>query len=598
MLTDVLTTPHISLRLLATTDIHAHLLPHDYVKDCPAPGIGLAGIATLIDIARAEAAREGISTLLLDNGDLLQGTPLADYLAQVPVNADHPIVASLNHLDYDAVGLGNHDFDHGVKYLNQVADALKMPVVCTNLSGDDVCAILPSTVIPCKLPSGEVLQVGILSVVPPLTAVWNRQNLGPKNRIASVQKTLETAIPKLRQQGADIIVVLAHMGVGQPDDLEASAVGLAQIPGVDALITGHTHRRLPGPEYIGRTGVDAQTGLLESVPAIMAGHSGSDLAVMDLELAPTPAGGWTVLSHTSALRPNLQQTPQDSTIGQIVRPAHNRVRRQLAQKVGTLERAMHSCFALVTPAPTSGLIAAAKMRLMQRELAGTEYSDLPLLCSAAAHASGGRGGPEHFLHLPAGPVLRRHIAGLSPFANQLVAVRANGAKLRAWLEHSARIFAQLSPNAPNQALIDAAVPGFHFDTIFGLEYLIDPTARLGHRIRDLSHNGRPLRDDQHFALVTNQFRAAGGGSYAPTPDHDVLARSTIPLPEALIARLMDRDIKILPEQPPWQFAPLGGAQAVFYTSHLATEHLDDIAHLSPQVIGHTDTGFVELRVTL
>ena len=206
------------LRVLATTDLHMQLRGFDYVTETPTHHAGLAGIATLIAQARAEARDLGVASVLLDNGDTLQGNALASWLAHQPVKPDHPIVSVMKTLAYDVIGVGNHDLDHGLPYLLEVAQCLKMPVVASNLSGPNLAPLLKNALLPCALPlsgdqKAETLTLGILSVLPEQTAIWNRPVLSGKAEVTPIISTLKTGIADLRAQGADVILVLAHMGI-------------------------------------------------------------------------------------------------------------------------------------------------------------------------------------------------------------------------------------------------------------------------------------------------------------------------------------------------------------------------------------------------
>ena len=595
-----------TLRLLATTDLHGHLFAHDYIKDIAAPGTGLAGIATLVAEARAEAKRDRAACILVDNGDTLQGTPLAEHLAAHPVTADHAIAASLAELRYDAIGIGNHDFDYGLTYLREVAGHIGAPMVCSNVQGIPLDPICTHALVTCSLPDSDgthehQLRIGILSVIPTLTSVWNRHTLGQDARVEPSAACLERRVAQLRQEGAGLIVVLAHMGMGDHADIDtaqAGALALRDVTGVDVLITGHTHRRLPGADYAGRDGIDATLGRVGKIPAIMAGHAGSDLGVLDLALERGPEGAWTVMRHAGALRPNTAQTPPHPAILKRAQAAHDATRAQFSAQVATTDKPLYSYFALVAPAQTMRLLAEAKACCIRRALNGSAYADLPLLATAAAHAAGGRAGPDHYLHIPKGDMLRRHIAGLSPYANKVVAVLASGREIRDRLEYAARVFARIAPNRPDQPLIDARVPGFHFDTLYGLSYLIDPSAPIGARIRDLRWQGNPLTADQRFIIATNQFRAAGGGGYAPCTPDQIIARHPEPMSELLVRHLRDPETSPFQEGAPWRFSPLNGIQATFNSAPEAANYLHGIDHLSPQLCGQTREGFLRIRVTL
>jgi len=595
-----------TLRLLATTDLHAHLLPFDYGKDKPAPGTGLAGLGTLIDQAREEAASQGAGCILVDNGDNFQGTPLAEHLAARPVTADHAIAASLAAMRYDAVGIGNHDFDYGLPYLRAVVGHIGAPVVCSNLHGVAIDPIRSYALVPCQMPDSSGtgthdLKIGILSVLPALTSIWNRHALGAKARVEAPASCIARQFAHLRQMGAELIVVLAHLGIGEHSDIDtahAGALALRDVPGVDVLVTGHTHRRLPGSDYSGREGIDATGGRVGMIPAVMAGHAGSDLGVLDLALERGAEGAWTIASHAGRLLPNTAGTPEHPAIRRCAKAADTATRAHMSEKVATTQTTIHSYFALVTAAPTTRLVAEAKAGCIRDALSESAHAGLPLLATSAAHSSGGRAGPDHYLHISKGDILRRHIAGLSPYANNIVALLTSGRELHERLEFAARIFSQLTPDRPDQPLIDGRVPGFHFDSVFGVTYQIDVAAPVGARIHDLCFDGVPVRPDQRFALATSQFRAAGGGGYAPCAPDQIIAQCPLPFSEALIAHLHEPGGCAWQKASPWRFAPLRGVEATFDTSVDAAAYLGDISHLSPRACDRTEDGFLRIRITL
>ena len=593
----------VSIRLLATTDLHGHLLPHDYIKDQPTQGGGLAGIARLIAEARAQADDRQMPVVLLDNGDTFQGTPLASDLAGHDVGPDHPIVAAMNYLEYDAVGLGNHDLDHGLPYLKAVAAELNMPMLNSNLRNVDISPLNYSLLLPVDTgdQAAAPLTLGILSVLPVQSAAWQRHHLGPSTMLEAPDETVRTAAAILRKQGADLIVVLGHMGVGDADssnDDVLASHGLTRTGAIDALILGHTHRRLPSVDYASRKGVDIQTSTVGTVPALMSGHAGSDLGVMDLDLVYDPAQGWRVAHHQCSLRPNGANVLPDPQIVKLSTAPHEKVRSELTLPVATTPIPLHSYFSLVSPARTQHLTALAQYSQVSEALRDSAHANLPILSSSAAHGAGGRDGPENYVHIPEGPVLRRHIAGLNPFANQTVGILITGDQLHNWLEHSALLFTTLSKQTNPQMLIDTNVPAFQFDTIFGLQYVIDPSAPPYQRISQLEHNGETITADQTFILATSQFRASGGGGYLETPHTDILCRIGTSLQDVMISILNRATVAPWPKTPPWRFASLDGIKAIILTHPNALECIGDIAHLHPTLDASTPDGFIRLSITL
>ncbi|MEQ6201994.1 5'-nucleotidase C-terminal domain-containing protein [Sulfitobacter sp. HNIBRBA2951] len=591
------------LRLLTTTDLHGHLVAYDYIKGRSTQGGSLAGVARLIKEARAEAEADDTPVLLLDNGDTFQGTPLATHLAEQEVTPDHPIVASLNHLRYDALGVGNHDLDHGMPYLRAVAEALDMPLVCSNLVSPRVAPLASYALLSVEMPQGAPapLTVGVMSVLPENTQLWQGHHLDPGASLEKPAETVARVASDLKQSGADIVVVLAHMGVGHKDGANndtRAAQGILESAHIDALILGHTHRRLPSADYASRAGVDLDKCTVGGVPAVMAGHAGSDLGVLDLGLEHTAPDGWKVTSHHSALRPNGPAIKPDPAIRGFAQTAHAQVVNHLDAHVATSAQSMHSYFSLVSPAPTQNLVAQSKRALVADALAGTSLGHLPVLATAPAHGAGGRDGLSNYTCIPNGPVLRRHIAGLNPFANQTVGIRTTGTEMRNWLEHSALIFSQLTAKNKRQTLTNPDVPAFQFDTIFGLTYLIDPTAPAGHRIRNFRHEGTPVEPDQEFILATSYFRARGGGGYSAAATDKIVIGFEQPLNDSMI-NLLTSNAPVLKEYtPPWRFAPHLGVEATFLSHPQAVACLEDIAHLHPTPLGETSDGFIQIGITL
>ena len=591
------------LRLLTTTDLHGHLVSHDYIKGQPTQGNSLAGLSRLIKETRAQAETAQMPVLLLDNGDTFQGTPLASYLAECDVTPNHPIIASLNHLRYDALGVGNHDLDHGMPYLRAVAQALDMPLLCSNLISPHVAPLRRYALLSVPLPENAPapLNVGVMSVLPEHTAVWQGHHLGHDERLEEPAQTIDTLAQTLRDEGADIIVVLAHMGVGHKNavgsDMQA-AQGILASGQIDALVLGHTHRRLPSPDYSERIGVDLDACTVGGVPAIMAGHAGSDLGVMDLKLAHTKEDGWQITGHECTLRPNSAAIMSDPVITRFAQKAHARVVAHLDEPLANTDHKLHTFFSLAAPAPTQHLTAQAQHAVIERALTGTPHAKLPLLATAPAHAAGGRDGLNNYVSIQTGKVLRRHIAGLNPFANQTIGVRITGAKLRAWLEHSALIFNELNQSNPRQMLTNTDVPAFQFDTIYGLTYQIDPTAKPYQRITALRHDDRPVAPEQEFILATSHFRASGGGGYAASPAHSVVARYEPALNDSMLETIASKHASPWGLNPPWRFAPDLGVGASFLSHPDALECLDDIAHLRPTLAGETADGFIKLAITL
>ena len=564
-----------------------HLSATDGSTGKPAITGGLAGIATLIEEARAEAHAAGMPCVLFDNGDVLQGTPLAETLADMPVTADHALVRCFAALRYDAVGLGNHDLDFGLRYLFDVAEHLPMPFIASNLEIGSGSPLKDYHIITCALPgSQDKLRIGVFSVLPQNTAIWNAGTLSGGARVRSVRTAAESAAAQLRKQGADLVIALAHMG---PDCLQSehgdqtSASPLDDLICADAVIAGHTHLRSPSP----------QQKAVSPQPMVMPGFAGSDLGVLDLHLHRSQKGGLSPSGHTSTLRRNGPDTEQHESITAICNAVQKETADRLHQPIGRLKHPLYSYFALARPTPTSALIARAQERAVRKSLQGTLYADLPVISAAADPCIGGRGGPWDYVDIEPGIFRRSDLSGLCPYRNTVWAVLMTGTEIRARMNQTARVFHRLSPSRPDQTINDPSVPGFEFDSYFGLTCQID-LSRDSLRIRNLSFRARPVKDDDLFVLAINQFRAAGGGGVDPVPNWQVLRRDIIPIREAVIETLAAGGFEPALYPPPWTFVPGSGLTATLHTSPDAIKHLEQ--DLPGAVnIGQSDEGFAIIR---
>jgi 2',3'-cyclic-nucleotide 2'-phosphodiesterase/3'-nucleotidase len=523
------------LRLLLTSDLHMQLLDHDDLSDRPIEHYSLARTASLIRAAR----REQPNSLLFDNGDLLQGGTMGDWLAsRRPAPPKHPAYTALEALGYDAANLGNHDFDFGLPFMRRAIAASRVPVINANLlsSKSAQAAFRPALLLRRQfrdtLGRAHSLRIGVIGLAPPQTLLWNRAVLGDALRAQGQLEAAQQWVPKLRRQGADLIVVVAHTGIGS--NAENAALLLAQVPGVDALLLGHAHGEFPGAAGRGQAGVDADAGTLHGVPALMPGRWGDHLGVLDLRLRKT-AGRWRVVQSQAALRAvrpaGGSAVPADEQLRAQLLPLHAPVREWVNTPLAESLQPLHGHFAQWQPSRLVALIQAAQRDWLQARLAGNRWAQLPLLSAAAPMRVSHPSRPDAGTDIPAGPLRLRHLSDLYPYSNTVKLLRLNGAELREWLERAAAQFRQLDPAGPAaQPLLEPEHPGYNFDQIDGIEYAYDlsqpsryaPDGQLvqpaASRVVELRWQGRPVRDEDWFLLATNSFRAAGGGAYPRLPE--------------------------------------------------------------------------------
>lgn len=596
---------NVHLRVLATTDLHAHLLPYDYFTDTRDRTVGLAQLGEMIASARATSP----NVLLLDNGDTLQGAPLADAAVAeiVPAGRLHPMIAAMNALGFDAATVGNHDFDFGIPHLKASLKGARFPVVSANarcMNGNDFLlrrCVLERDVI-ASTGDTHTLRIGITGAVPPQVAQWNKPHLQNLMAFGDMVSALTAEVATLRAEGADVVLVLAHSGYGALDagpGAENVALQVAQIPGVDAVVAGHTHK--VRPEAL-------SPGPAHGAPIIQPGAFGSHLGCIDLVLECTDGVSknrsnapccWRVsqtqvASFATADRHALGAIPVRRMLSNYpalrldVAREHAATRAYVARPLGDSAVPLETYFSLLAPCAATQLVADAQWDAARPLIAETAaLNGLPVLSAVAPFKAGGRSGPRSYTDVPAGPLRLRHAADLYLYPNMLSVLRISGQGILDWLERSASVFHQIDPHATApQRLIDHDFAPYNFDRIAGLRYQIDVSkpprtnaegsevyATPG-RISGLTlADGTPLGPDDEVAVITNSYRAAGGGHMHAAAEAEEVLTAQFSVRDAVARFISDAVPAVCPViEPTFSLRPLGGVDVVVETGPGARAH--------------------------
>lgn len=617
----------VRLRLLATSDLHMHIHPHDYVANRAGAPLGLARTAGLIARMRARAA----NSLLFDNGDFLQGSALGDHAATNwrpgdPDLGPHPIIAAMNSLGYDAIGLGNHDFNYGLDFLRAVIADARFPVVASNALPRDGRPLAPRWLRIDRDVQDEAgrthrLRIGIVSFVPAQTALWDRHILGDTLQTPDILASAAEVLPHLRAEGVDIVIALAHTGIGPGfagSEDEGAALALAATGEIDAIIAGHSHLVFPLPSApsLDGTGINVARGRLHGVPTVMPGAMGSHLGVIDLTLYPLAGGGWQVgpsrarvmpvaiRGRDGRLRTRSLPVPE---IMKVTARDHLATMAHMNRPIGTLLKPLTTHFARVADTAVMRLTAAALADHAAKSARGTPLQDLPVLAAVAPFRAGGRSGPEHFTNLPDGLLRERHLLDLYTFDNEFRAVTIGREGLLDWLERSVAAFRTIRPGCADQPLIDPAFPSYNFDMIPGLTYAVDLSqpprfdneGRLisprSQRIVDLAWQGRPLGPDDRFLLATNSYRLAARAVFETSPDAS-LALSDATACRDVLREAMARGLPNDNSPPRWHLRLPEGATVLFETALEADARGLQGTGLTGTPLGRTTQGYQLFRL--
>ncbi len=520
-----------TITVMATTDLHGYALNWDYFNNQPfSTETGLAKVSTLVEQVRSDRG-EG-RTLLLDNGDTIQGSSLVQFYSKVEpftvTGAMHPMALAMNAMGYDAMVVGNHEFNYGVPFLREFESQLDFPLLGANVMEWETTkpAFTPYVIETVKLKGQKPIRVGILGVTTPGSAIWDKSNV---TGVVSFEGGVEIAskyVPIMRDEGADIVIVLAHTGATSGSSYgdalpwpENFARLLAeQVPGIDAIVAGHSHRNIP-QEMI--TNPNTGEEVLLSQPL----NWGRRLTVMDFDLQKIK-GQWEVMAKTSTTM-DVTGVPEDSAITSLLAEPHQLTLDYVNSVIGTSSAEMSLAAARYRDVAALDFINFVQAEAVTAGLVGTPFETMPVLSIAAPfNRSAG---------IPAGDVSVRDVAGMYIYDNTLLAIELTGAQLKDYLERSAQFFkspALPGPYTPDD--VSGIGPDYNYDVIYGLSYDIDIDQPVGSRITNLQYAGGPIVPSDKFAVAINNYRQNGGGGFPHVVGAPILWNPLADIRESII----------------------------------------------------------------
>ena len=538
------------LTVLGTTDLHNNVFNWDYFKDMPYSDsagnkIGIAQAATLIKAVRAE--RGAGHTLTIDSGDTIQGTPLAYYFAKVNPISDtvkHPMALAMNAVGYDAVALGNHEFNYGIPMLRTWEKQLDFPLLGANVH-DAVSgrrAFTPYVLKRVKTENGW-LTVGLVGFVTPGCALWDRDNVQGKLDFNGIVEEAKTVIPEMKAAGADVVIVSSHSGAtpgssygdALPFPENASTQLAEEVPGIDAILVGHAHLEIP-ERFVINKATGRQVLLTEPL------KWGMRVAVIDLQLTKD-RGQWSVTSAHSHLL-DAKTADADPAVVGAVQAGHEATVKYVNQVIGTSTAPLSTATACWGDSAAIDAINYVQASTIKAELANGPAASLPVLSIAAAFSRA--------VDVKAGPLTIRDVAGLYIFDNTLLSIKVTGAQVKAYLEWSAQYFKPVAgTTARAQDVTNAATviapngtPDYNYDVVYGLDapldYEIDLARPVGDRIMKLTYGGEPVPAEMEFAMAINNYRQSGGGNFPAVKTAPVLSNSQQEIRQRIIDYVVDR----------------------------------------------------------
>lgn len=546
------------LVVLGTTDLHGYVMPYDYLTVKEVSDYGAAKTFTLIKWAREMYN----NTILIDTGDAIQGSVLAEREARIdPIKmGDTPsIIKAMNIMDYDVVGIGNHEFNFGLEYLDLAIASADFPMISANLYNEDTKELRydPYVILEREV-DGIPIKIGVIAFLPPEIMMWDRVLLEGKVYAEPIVDAAAKYVPKLREEGVDLVIVSLHQGSS-----DAEAI-LENVEGIDGIIMGHSHGKIADK--------------IDGVPVTMAGSWGSSLGLIHFHLLNRD-GEWEVFSSCPQLWHVDEKVEAAPEIVEAVKEQHEATIDYVMAPVGTTAVPIKGYFSRVIDNEVTQLVNEAQLWYVKEYFKGTEYESMPLLSAAAPFRTN--------TSVDAGDVRIMNAADIYIYSNTLHVVRVNGLELKGWLEKCAENFNQIDPNSTEEQNLLARFSSYNFDIIEGINYQIDVRNPVGQRIVNLTYEGEEVEDDMEFLVVTNNYRAGGGGYHLV--DADIVLSSTVENRSVIIDYIIEKGTINPTPSFNWSIVPFESAGKITFSS-------SDEAATLPEELGIKGIKYIGDRV--
>jgi 2',3'-cyclic-nucleotide 2'-phosphodiesterase (5'-nucleotidase family) len=489
----------VTISVLTSTDLHGWILPWDYSTDSADERFGIAKVATLVDSIRAVQPH----TILIDAGDWLQGNQLAAYYA----NSDtltpyYPLLKAAEFMEYDAFVLGNHEFNFGIDYLNKrLSQTTSIHYLAANVY--DYGTTNPAYK-PFHIKEVAGVKVGIVGLTTPGSMVWDRPRVEGRLDFGDGVEAGRRFVAEARAAGAEIIVVLAHCGLESGSSYTDPNVAdenfgralLESVSGIDLFVFGHSHRVtedtfVPNPDSL-------------MVPIIQAGRWASHLGEAKLSLTRLKDHTVQVVqAQTKAF--SVETVKASEKMTHLMQPYHDATRTYVNEALVTTTDSWDASDARLKDNPVVDLIHEVQFHVTDAQLS-----------AASAFNTNARFGP--------GTISRKDMAAIYPYENMLYVIEITGKQLKEYLEQSSRFYTGIEQGEP---VINRSIPGYNFDTIAGVDYIIDLSRPIGRRVTSLTFGGIAVTDNQKFTMAVNSYRGEGGGGYTMLAGSPIVWKSEV-----------------------------------------------------------------------
>jgi 2',3'-cyclic-nucleotide 2'-phosphodiesterase/3'-nucleotidase len=444
------------------------------------------------------------------------------------------MAAQMNALGYDAVALGNHEFNYGLDFLGTWIKQMDAPVLGANAvrAETTVPAFTPYTIKTLHPKGAKPIRVGVLGLTNPGIVIWDKANVSGKLEVLDIVATAARWVPIIRAQGVDVVVVSVHSGdsgtssYGDALPNENAAALLAeQVPGIDAILFGHAHKDIP-QRFVTNKVTGEQVVLSEPM------CWGQRLSVFDLELQQVK-GKWKVVGR-KATNLNTNTVEDDPAMVALIKAQHDAVVAYVNKPVATSTEVLSAAESCWKDTAILDYVNRVQVDTVTAAIQGTPEAALPVISIAAPF--------NRAATFPAGQVTIRDVAGLYIYDNTLMASVLTGAQIKDYLEYSAKYFATVAPDAPVEpaSWTNALnTPDYNYDQFSGVTYDVDISQPQGSRIMNLAWDGAPSGADQKFVVAVNNYRQSGGGGFPHISTAPVVYNAQVAIREAIVSYASD-----------------------------------------------------------
>ncbi len=476
------------LTILCTSDMHGNIWGFSYEDGTESANNGMARLYTYIQQTR----NENPNTFLVDAGDDIQGTIMTDDLANKQPDQPHPVMAAMNYMKYDAMTLGNHEFNWGIDVLKQITSQAEFPVLGANVLGKDGKAITGNG---WTIVERGGVKLAIIGVCTPDIPIWDANKQGIADTTFEAASTaVKRAIAEIGDK-ADLIMVSAHMGVNAEFDEDNGSDAAGQIlkdnPEVDLLQVAHMHIQV--------------NETIDGVPVVGVRNGGREIARVDLTLDANKK----IVDSATELVDMANVTPSEELRAiPVVKEMHEKTIAFIKGGGGSDGesggKALGTTAAKFQPEneiaglPEGKLRDTAVMDLICKIQLENAQADVTA-CALFKDTS----------DLPEGDINYGNIFDIYKYDNTLYRLDVTGKELKAYMEWAAACYNQWKPGDINISF-DTEHPGYLYDMFYGVDYEINLSKPAGERIENVMFHGQPLTDDMVLKLAVNNYRYSSG----------------------------------------------------------------------------------------